>query len=98
MTHRYSFGIFPDDWTNAMRLRQRVQGTVQLHRARLTDPTLSLVTFADLHTSLDATLTAAGVPDGCDMALGMLLMAIDRCGIELPWPIGLPQEHVGEPH
>ena len=81
-----------------MRLRQRVDDTVRLYRASLTDPTLSLVTFADLHTSLDTTLTAAGVPDGCDMARGMLLMALDRCAIELPWPIGLPQEHVGEPH
>ena len=51
-----------------MRLRQRVDDTVRLYRASLTDPTLSLVTFADLHTSLDTTLTAAGVPDGCDMA------------------------------
>ena len=79
MTYTYSFDIFRDDWTDELRLRKRVHDTVRRHRARLTDPRSSRITFADLYTSLAATLKAAAVPDPDDMARGMLLMALDRC-------------------
>jgi hypothetical protein len=81
---RDPFDFADADWTDPIRLEARVAGVVERNRPRLTDPFLAPAAFHRLVEELARSLGAAGVPDARAVAIGLLVAAIDRAGIEPP--------------
>jgi hypothetical protein len=72
------------DWLEPVRLEARVAGVVARNRERLADPFLAEAAFRRILEELARSLGAAGIPDARAVALGLLVAALDRAGIELP--------------
>jgi hypothetical protein len=79
------------DWTDPVRLEARVAAVVERNRPRLADPVQAPAAFRRLTEELARSLGAAGIRA---VALGLLLTALDRAGIDPPGPergIGRPR-------
>jgi hypothetical protein len=82
------------DWTDPVRLEARVAAVVERNRPRLADPVQAPAAFRRLTEELARSLGAAGILDARAVALGLLLTALDRAGIDPPGPergIGRPR-------
>jgi hypothetical protein len=72
------------DWTDPVRLEGRVAAVVERNRTSLADPYLAPAAFRRLLEELARSLGAAGIPDARAVALGLLVAALDRAGIDPP--------------